>query len=70
MLLPTSQMRALRELRAAVDRRGFAEVEQLPFARTPGDPAKPGGVFVAAGRTQPTRLEAGAPSRAIRVPRT
>jgi aryl-alcohol dehydrogenase-like predicted oxidoreductase/predicted kinase len=45
---PTSQMRTLRELEPPTADEGFADVEQVPFARTPS--ARPGqvGVFVAA----------------------
>jgi aryl-alcohol dehydrogenase-like predicted oxidoreductase len=49
LLLPTSQMRALRELEPPSMDEGLASVERIVFERTP--PAKPGraGVFVAAG---------------------
>ena len=47
LLLPTSQMRAVRELEVPEAGEGWASVEQLPFGRVPwtGRP----GVFVAAG---------------------
>jgi aryl-alcohol dehydrogenase-like predicted oxidoreductase len=48
VLLPTSQMRALRELEAPSLDEGLAAVEHVPFARTPAAPRSPGGVFVAA----------------------
>jgi aryl-alcohol dehydrogenase-like predicted oxidoreductase len=49
LLLPTSQMRALRALEPPSTDEGLASVERIVFERTP--PAKPGrtGVFVAAG---------------------
>jgi aryl-alcohol dehydrogenase-like predicted oxidoreductase/predicted kinase len=48
VLLPTSQMRALRELEPPSADEGFASVEVIPFARvSPPEPA-PHGVFVAA----------------------
>jgi aryl-alcohol dehydrogenase-like predicted oxidoreductase len=48
MLLPTSQMRALRELEPPSMDEGFAGVEQLPFARTPPSGRARAAVFVAA----------------------
>jgi aryl-alcohol dehydrogenase-like predicted oxidoreductase len=47
LLLPTSQMRALRELEPPSTDEGLADVEQVPFARTPPTRAR-AGVFVAA----------------------
>jgi aryl-alcohol dehydrogenase-like predicted oxidoreductase len=44
---PTSQMRALRELEEPAADEGFAEVERVPFARTPPREGRMG-VFVAA----------------------
>lgn len=46
LLVPTSQMRAARELEPPADDEGFARLEQVPFARAPGG-GRPG-VFVAA----------------------
>jgi len=46
LLSPTSQMRALRELEPPWADEGFAEIEQVPFERTPSGGAP--GVFVAA----------------------
>ena len=48
MLVPTSQMRALRELEPPSTDEGLAGVEQVPFARTPSSPHARLGVFVAA----------------------
>jgi aryl-alcohol dehydrogenase-like predicted oxidoreductase len=45
---PTSQMRALRELEPPSKDEGFAEVENVPFARRPPAEAGRVGVFVAA----------------------
>jgi aryl-alcohol dehydrogenase-like predicted oxidoreductase len=45
---PTSQMRALRELEPPSIDEGFANVERLPFARTPPPERVHAGVFVAA----------------------
>jgi hypothetical protein len=49
LLLPTRQMRALRELEAPSPDEGFAAVEQVPFLREPAGEAAQAGVFVAAG---------------------
>jgi aryl-alcohol dehydrogenase-like predicted oxidoreductase len=49
ILMPTAQMRALRELEAPALDEGFAAVERVPFARTAATPHSPGAVFVAAG---------------------
>lgn len=48
LLLPTSQMRALRELEPPSTDEGWAGVERLPFARTPLCLRARAGVFVAA----------------------
>jgi len=49
LLLPTRQMRALRELEPPAPDEGFTAVEQVPFVREPaGEAARPG-VFVSAG---------------------
>jgi hypothetical protein len=48
MLLPTSQMRALRELEPPSIDEGFGGVEQVPFARSPSSRPARAGVFVAA----------------------
>src|SRR6266536_1149225 len=48
MLLPTSQMRALRELEPPSTDEGLADVEQAPFARAPPARRARAGVFVAA----------------------
>jgi hypothetical protein len=48
MLLPTSQMRALRELEPPSTDEGLAEIEQVPFARLPPSGRGEAGVFVAA----------------------
>jgi aryl-alcohol dehydrogenase-like predicted oxidoreductase/predicted kinase len=45
---PTTQMRTLRELEAPSADEGFADVEQVPFVRTPPPQPTPTGVFVAA----------------------
>jgi aryl-alcohol dehydrogenase-like predicted oxidoreductase/predicted kinase len=49
LLLPTSQMRALRELEPPALEEGWASVEQVPFVRLPRPGATRAGVFVAAG---------------------
>jgi aryl-alcohol dehydrogenase-like predicted oxidoreductase len=48
MLLPTSQMRALRELEPPSTDEGLTGVEQVAFARMPASERARGGVFVAA----------------------
>ena len=48
VLLPTSQMRALRELEPPSTDEGLAGVEHVPFARTPPATRARAGVFVAA----------------------
>lgn len=48
LLMPTSQMRALRELEPPSTDEGWVDVEQARFARTPSPGGAPG-VFVAAG---------------------
>jgi aryl-alcohol dehydrogenase-like predicted oxidoreductase len=54
---PTSQMRALRELEPPSTDEGFAEVEQVPFARTPPAGRTRAGVFVAAAALRQTGWE-------------
>jgi aryl-alcohol dehydrogenase-like predicted oxidoreductase len=49
ILVPTSQMRALRELEPPSPQEGFAEVEQVSIARETIPDRQRGGVFVAAG---------------------
>jgi aryl-alcohol dehydrogenase-like predicted oxidoreductase len=46
--LPTTQMRAVRELEPPSTDEGLAEVEQVPFVRAPSDTGVRAGVFVAA----------------------
>jgi hypothetical protein len=54
MLLPTSQMRALRELEPPATDEGFAAVERVPFVRTPPSGDTRAGSFVAtAALTRP-----------------
>jgi aryl-alcohol dehydrogenase-like predicted oxidoreductase len=48
VLAPTSQMRTLRELEPPSIDEGWAQVQRLPFARTPPRHATKAGVFVAA----------------------
>jgi hypothetical protein len=48
VLMPTSQMRALRELEPPSGDEGFASVEVIPFVRVPPPGPAPRGVFVAA----------------------
>ena len=48
MLMPTSQMRALRELEPPATDEGFAAVERVPFVRTPPSGDTRAGSFVAA----------------------
>jgi aryl-alcohol dehydrogenase-like predicted oxidoreductase len=55
LLPPTRQMRAFRELEPPVEDEGFAVVERIPFARTPGDGAA--GVFVAAAAATRVPIE-------------
>jgi aryl-alcohol dehydrogenase-like predicted oxidoreductase/predicted kinase len=45
---PTTQMRTFRELEPPADDEGFAEVEQVPFTRSPQPGRDRAGVFVAA----------------------
>ena len=52
VLLPTSQMRALRELEPPDADEGFAAVEQVSFERTPGS-GSPGVVVAAAALAEP-----------------
>ena len=54
LLLPTSQMRALRELEPPSPDEGFAAVERAPFARSSAtDPGRPGVFVAAAARSRP-----------------
>ena len=63
LLLPTSQMRTLRELEPPSTDEGFAAVEQVPFERAAPPDRPHAGVFVAAAALQrPSRLELGDPS--------
>ena len=48
VLGPTSQMRSVRELEPPSVDEGFADIEQVPFARTPASTRTRVGVFVAA----------------------
>jgi aryl-alcohol dehydrogenase-like predicted oxidoreductase len=48
LLLPTSQMRALRELEPPSTDEGFTAVERVPFERAPAPPGARAGVYVAA----------------------
>jgi len=48
VLAPTSQMRSVRELEPPSVDEGFADIEQVPFARTPATMRTRVGVFVAA----------------------
>src|SRR3954452_23667251 len=48
VLIPTSQMRARRELEPPSDDEGWAVLERAPFARAPRSPAGVAGVFLAA----------------------
>jgi hypothetical protein len=48
MLLPTSQMRAARELEPPSPHEGFAQVERVAFVRAPWSARSRAGVFVAA----------------------
>jgi hypothetical protein len=52
VLLPTSQMRALRELEPPDVDEGFAAVQQVPFERTPGS-GSPGVVVAAPALAEP-----------------
>src|SRR5436305_10746957 len=54
LMLPTSQMRALRELEPPSTDEGFTEVERVPFVRVPVSGGRPG-VFVGAAAT--TRVD-------------
>jgi aryl-alcohol dehydrogenase-like predicted oxidoreductase/predicted kinase len=56
-LLPTSQMRTLRELEPPESDEGFSRVEVIPFARTPPSGRARVGVFVAAPVLQQSRWE-------------
>lgn len=48
VMLPTSQMRAMRELEPPSGDEGFATVDRSPFARAPASRTAPGGLLVAA----------------------
>ncbi len=64
LLLPTSQMRAQRELEPPTADEGWGEIEQRPFVRTAWPGTKPG-VFVAAAALERDGFEqadAGAPT--------
>jgi predicted kinase len=68
LLVPTSQMRALRELEPPSTDEGLADVRQVPFVRTPSPSRAGAGVFVAnAALAEPgwkRALERGDPSAA------
>jgi hypothetical protein len=57
VLVPTSQMRALRELEPPSTDEGLARVEHVPFARTPQSRRARSGVFVAAAALRETGWE-------------
>jgi aryl-alcohol dehydrogenase-like predicted oxidoreductase/predicted kinase len=58
LMLPTSQMRALRELEPPSIDEGFSTVERLPFVRAPAENRRPG-VFIGAAATErPAALQA------------
>ena len=59
LMLPTSQMRALRELEPPSLDEGFTTVERVPFERSVTSGGRPG-VFVGATATQPSRHPGGA----------
>jgi diketogulonate reductase-like aldo/keto reductase/predicted kinase len=65
MLMPTSQMRALRELEPPSTDEGLAGVEIVPFSRVARSEGAPAGVFVAAAALSRPRwmvaIEQGAP---------
>jgi aryl-alcohol dehydrogenase-like predicted oxidoreductase len=52
LLAPTSQMRAFRELEPPDADEGFADVEHVPFVRSPPRRGARGGVFVAAAAVE------------------
>jgi len=56
LMLPTSQMRALRELEPPSDDEGFASVDTVPFSREPSGGGSPG-VFIGAAATERPGLE-------------
>ena len=56
LMLPTSQMRALRELEPPSVEEGFVDVERVPFARVAADGRHPG-VFVGAAATTRPRID-------------
>jgi hypothetical protein len=54
VLVPTSQMRAVRELEPPSSDEGWVRIERVPFERRPSPPQNGGGSFVAAAAlTQP-----------------
>jgi predicted kinase len=53
VLVPTSQMRAFRELEPPSLDEGFADVEQVPFVREPGSDGRVGVFVAAAALTKP-----------------
>jgi aryl-alcohol dehydrogenase-like predicted oxidoreductase/predicted kinase len=57
LLMPTSQMRSLRELEPPSSDEGFVSVERLPFTRAPSSRAAQGGVLVAARALEGTGWE-------------
>jgi hypothetical protein len=58
LMLPTSQMRALRELEPPSADEGFTTVERVPFARASDDRGQPGVFVGAAATTRPDILRA------------
>jgi aryl-alcohol dehydrogenase-like predicted oxidoreductase/adenylate kinase family enzyme len=58
LMLPTSQMRALRELEPPSMDEGFASIERVPFARAPGAGGKAGVLVGAAAATGSGVLDA------------
>jgi hypothetical protein len=53
MLVPTSQMRTLRELEPPAADEGFAVVDEVPFLRAPSGRAQPGVLVAAAALEHP-----------------
>ncbi|HWF33944.1 MAG TPA: aldo/keto reductase [Solirubrobacteraceae bacterium] len=58
VLMPTSQMRALRELEPPASDEGFAEVEVVPFTRSPSPALTGSAVYVAAAALRDPGWEA------------
>jgi predicted kinase len=56
LLMPTSQMRALRELEPPAEDEGFLTIERVPFRRVPVEDGRPG-VFLAASAVSRPGLE-------------